>query len=58
VTGTGIDIFVMQADGSGVTQLTLETSLNAYAPSWSPDSAKIAFVKQGSAAAMTGGSVS
>lgn len=46
--GTGSDIFVMQADGSGVTQLTFETSLNAYAPTWSPDGAKIAFVKQGS----------
>lgn len=39
---TGWDICVMNADGSGQTQLTTSTSAD-YDPSWSPDGAKIAF---------------
>jgi hypothetical protein len=35
------DLFVMNADGSAVTQLT--TAKGAYDPSWSPDGTKVAF---------------
>ena len=36
--GLGLEIYVMNADGSNQTRLT-----NDGAPSWSPDGAKIAF---------------
>jgi dipeptidyl aminopeptidase/acylaminoacyl peptidase len=36
------DIYVMQADGTGVRRLT-STSTDDYAPSWSPDGARLAF---------------
>ncbi len=36
------EIYKMNADGSGVTRLT-STPYNEYLPSWSPDSAKIAY---------------
>lgn len=36
------EIFVMDADGSGMTQLTFDTSLD-YFPRWSPDGSKIVF---------------
>jgi hypothetical protein len=37
------DIFVMNADGSGATNLTNNPSRNNSHPDWSPDAAKIAF---------------
>jgi len=44
-TRTGVEeIFVMNADGTGVVQLThMETGIS-YGPAWSPDDTKIAFV--------------
>jgi len=38
-------IFVMDADGSGVVQLTSDQAVN-FAPAWSPDGTQIAFVKE------------
>jgi len=43
--GTGTDIFVMNADGSGVTQLTFETTGGNFYPAWAPDGTRIAFTK-------------
>lgn len=40
-----LQIFVMNADGSGATQLTNEG--HNYAPAWSPDGAQIAFSRYG-----------
>jgi len=42
VTGNGQDIFVMNANGSNLLQLTSNNGLNKY-PVWSPDGKKIAF---------------
>jgi TolB protein len=39
------EIYVMNADGSGQTQLTHNTAFDAY-PAWSPDGSKIAFVSE------------
>ena len=36
-------IYVMNADGSGITQLTNIPNVDAYAPVWSPDGRRIAF---------------
>jgi Tol biopolymer transport system component len=41
------DIFVMNADGSGETNLTRSPTANDYAPAWSPDGTKIAFIRGG-----------
>jgi TolB protein len=43
--GTGRDIFVMNADGTGVTQLTFETTAIDFEAAWSPDGSQIAFAK-------------
>ena len=40
---TNLDIFVMNADGTGLRQLTHDSGDN-YAPTWSPDANSIAFV--------------
>src|SRR5207302_1622395 len=39
------EIYVMNADGSGVTRLTNESNIGAnnYHPSWSPDSSRLTF---------------
>ena len=37
------EIYVMNADGSGVANLTNDPGLDYFAPSWSPDGSKIAF---------------
>src|SRR6266849_3791980 len=36
-------LYVMNSDGSNVTQLTFEDSADSYHPDWSPDGSKIAF---------------
>jgi Tol biopolymer transport system component len=41
----GRHIYVMKADGSGVTQLTHSTAANDW-PAWSPNGSKIAFVRE------------
>jgi TolB protein len=41
-TRTALDIFVMNADGSGVTRLTSHPA-DDYLPSWSPDGTRITF---------------
>lgn len=38
-------IYVMNADGSGKTKLTQETTANCSRPAWSPDGSRIAFQK-------------
>lgn len=38
------DIFVMNADGSGQTRLTVEPDKSHFAPAWSPDGRKLVFV--------------
>ncbi|MDJ0753213.1 MAG: protein kinase [Ardenticatenaceae bacterium] len=43
---TQFDIFVANADGSNVRQLTNTTDLNELGPSWSPDGTKITFHRQ------------
>ena len=40
---SGIEIYVMNADGSGQTNLTNNSALDG-GPSWSPDGSRIAFV--------------
>ena len=40
-----MDVYVMNADGSGQTRLTDNPALDAF-PSWSPDSSRIAFVSE------------
>jgi Tol biopolymer transport system component len=50
VSGAPPQIYIMNADGSGVSQLTNNAN-GAFLPSWSPDGVKIAF----SAAALFGG---
>lgn len=42
--GGNIDIFVMNEDGSGQTNLTNSTTLE-HSPMWSPDGTKILFVR-------------
>jgi hypothetical protein len=37
------DVFVMNADGSGVTRLTVNSGVDDEEPAWSPDGARIAF---------------
>lgn len=39
------DIFVMDADGSNLTQLTDTADRGEYSPAWSPDSSKIVFAR-------------
>jgi hypothetical protein len=43
--GTLFQIFLMNADGSGQTQLTQDAA-NAITPTWSPDARKVAYVSQ------------
>lgn len=43
--GNNAEIFVMNSDGSGQTNLT-NSVYNDYAPSWSPDSQKVAFFRR------------
>ena len=48
--GSGLynsDIFLMNADGTGVEQLTFEPGNGAGGPAWSPDGSSIAFVSSG-----------
>jgi uncharacterized repeat protein (TIGR01451 family) len=39
------DIFIMNADGSGLTQLTTDPASDETQPAWSPDGVRIAFVR-------------
>jgi TolB protein len=38
-------IYVMNSNGTGLTQLTFDTTSNCYGPAWSPDGTKIVFWK-------------
>lgn len=40
-----IDVYAMNADGTGVRQLTSSTGVNEQEPSWSPDGRQIAYFK-------------
>ncbi len=44
--GTGFSIYVMDADGTNVRRLTSAEHLD-YAPAWSPDGSRIAFLRAG-----------
>jgi tricorn protease-like protein len=46
-TGGGGDIWVMNADGSGKVNIISDASKTERQPSWSPDGARIAFVRDG-----------
>jgi Tol biopolymer transport system component len=41
--GSNRDIYVANADGTGITRLTTTTSVSEVEPAWSPDGTKIAF---------------
>ncbi len=43
ISGNALDIFVMNSNGSGQTNLTNGAGSNNAAPAWSPDGSKIAF---------------
>ncbi len=44
--GEGVpQIYVINSDGTGITQLTFDTTSGSHGPSWSPDGTKIAFWK-------------
>jgi TolB protein len=45
-TGDAIDIYVMQADGTGVVQLTDDPAFDTF-PIWSPDGTTILFMSAG-----------
>jgi PKD repeat protein len=45
INGGALDLYLMNPDGSGVTQLT-DTSGYEHSPNWSPDGSKILFVRQ------------
>ena len=40
-----VDVYVMNADGTGLTRLTEHMAVDAY-PAWSPEGGKIAFTSQ------------
>ncbi|HSQ51755.1 MAG TPA: hypothetical protein VLL94_10875, partial [Nitrospiraceae bacterium] len=46
--GAGIQIWVANADGTGLTQLTRDFSEHCGSPAWSPDGTRLAFDSQGS----------
>ena len=46
VTGNAFNLYVINADGSGVRQLTHSTKHTDVQPAWSPDGTKIAFSRQ------------
>jgi Tol biopolymer transport system component len=43
---TGFEIFVVNADGTGLTRLTHSTNASNLPPAWSPDGTELAFVHQ------------
>jgi Tol biopolymer transport system component len=45
--GGGLNVWIMNADGSGATHLTSQTKAQVNLPVWSPDGTKIAFESQG-----------
>ena len=45
--GGDFDIYVMNADGTGVTQLTQSTTYDFFEPSWSPNGRQIGFCGNG-----------